>query len=69
MQLSVKKSNQGPVLAKGTVEVSDSTSCGYVKPNGVNSAGCETKTNNGGTVTYGTDGKSVNGQYKAPCSC
>ena len=69
MQLNVKKINQGPVLAKGTVAVTDSTSCGVVKPNGVNSAGCTTTTGNDGTITYGTNGSSSNIQYNAPCNC
>lgn len=53
MKLHINKVNQGPVLAKGTVAVTDSTSCGYVSPNGVSNAGCSTTTSSSGTVTYG----------------
>ena len=54
MKLNVRKSAQGPVLAKGTtVPVTDSVDCGIVNAMG-KKLGCETQVG-GGTLSGGYD--------------
>lgn len=72
MKLKVKKISQGPVLAKGTAQVTDSTSCGVVRANGTSVGGCSTDTGNGGTLTYGVsprNGGSAQAQYTSSVTC
>ncbi len=70
MKLNVRKSAQGPVLAKGTVAVTDNVNCGLVDAMG-RKIGCETQAG-GGTVSVGVDprnGGSVGIQYQTNSCC
>lgn len=70
MKLNVRKSAQGPVLAKGTVAVNDSVDCGLVDAMG-RKIGCSYDTGNG-TISAGYDprnGSSVAIQYKTGTCC
>jgi hypothetical protein len=69
MKLKVKKVNQGPVLAKGEVQVTDSTTC---QPTGVISGSCTTQVGGGATVTVGAgtqNGGNASVTYNSPCNC
>jgi len=69
MKLNIKKVNQGPVLAKGGVQVTDSTSCQIT---GAISGSCTTQMGGGATVTVGAgtqNGGNASINYNSPCSC
>lgn len=70
MKLNVRKSAQGPVLAKGTVAVNDNVDCGLVDAMG-RKIGCSYDTGNG-TISGGYDprnGGSVGIQYQTNSCC
>jgi len=52
MKITLNKSTQGPVLAKGTVSVTPSIDCGVVG----SGVGCETTTDSGNTIQGSTNG-------------
>lgn len=54
MRLVVRKSAQGPALAKGTVHVTDSMKCGIVDAMG-SKAGCEITIDRDSSIAIGGD--------------